>query len=85
MMGDNAMNVIAFTASGMHYLCEFRNDNDKINEIVNKSDSIDELDMLYENMLDCNDDTEFSSIWNLRLNKTIEILENAGCNIIWDT
>jgi len=74
------MNVIAAKQNGCIYLCEFRNDFEKINDILSKSSLKLTIDGLFERY---NRDL-MSETWNARMNLIIQALETAGCEILWD-
>jgi hypothetical protein len=74
------MNVIAINQYGCNYLCEFRNDSDKINEIVNASPRKPEVEKLREKFeKDLQDES-----WNNSIAVVLDILRDAGCNVVWD-
>jgi hypothetical protein len=84
------MNVVTYRQGGCIYLCEFRNDNDKISQILNDSSRNQELDAAWDRM--CRDDIydvsfldeDVDKLWNDRMVLVLEVLEENGCTILWD-
>jgi hypothetical protein len=74
------MNVICFRRDGCLYLCEFRNDMDKINQLLNKIADRDKTgrlrDALYQDYTD--------EGWNFYVETIISALEGVGCIVVWD-
>jgi hypothetical protein len=84
------MNVFAFTEYGRKYFCEFRNDHDRINQLLDASGENEKLEIAYrliggdkgwDPLLT---DQERCDQWNSRMDILIGILEDSGCNIVWD-
>jgi hypothetical protein len=74
------MNVVAIRQHGCIYLCDFRNDHDKIAETLSRSPMKYLIDALYDKFAD--DQTD--DTWNTRLKLILDALEADGCTILWD-
>jgi len=80
------MNVIAYRAGRCIYLCDFRNDYDKINTILENSTRKAELDTTQYRVQGNKiyDEEVYIAAWNNQLTLVLEILEENGCTIMWD-
>jgi hypothetical protein len=83
------MKVIVYRENGSIYFDEFRNDNDAINYVLEKSGRLEEVDNMINGLtLDCASRLvlaeEFDSRWNEYMMKMIEVLAENGFEIVWD-
>jgi hypothetical protein len=81
------LSIFAYNENGCNYFSEFHNNHDRINEIIEDSSRKGELDNLYAKFFLPADDlseSAFNALWNEYMNLTIQLLKEAGCNIIWD-
>jgi hypothetical protein len=80
------MNVIAYRAGRCIYLCDFRNDYDNINTILENSTRKAELDTAQYRVQGDRvyDEEVYIAAWNNQLTLVLEILEENGCTIMWD-
>jgi hypothetical protein len=75
------MNVICLLdTSSRIVMCEFRNDFGKLNEILDLHSEIEQLNQMQKELW--NDYTDEK--WNAYVLKTIDMLRESGCDIIWD-
>jgi hypothetical protein len=75
------MNVICVADNSSRIsLCEFRNDLGKINALLDLHPNIVELNQMCDSLW--NDYTDEK--WNAYVSKTIDMLRESGCDIIWD-
>jgi hypothetical protein len=83
------MKVIAYKEHGSIYFDDFRNDNDAINCVLERSGRVAEVDDLIGSLsADCFSSRivskeEFELRWNEYMMKTIEVLAENGCEIVW--
>jgi hypothetical protein len=83
------MKVIAYTQNGSIFFDEFHNDHEKINSIIEKSVEKENLDEIFysmgpdENGVPLDEDI-VDDRWNEYMLATIRVLEEAGCEILWD-
>lgn len=77
---ETNMNVICYKESDAILFDEFRNDHDRISNIIRNSERKNEIDALCANI--CNNYS--TSSWNNYMEIIIEELEKAGCNIVWE-
>ena len=80
LSGKSEMNIIAFKENGLIYIDEYKNDSDLINKLLDESGSMEDVDAIYKDL--CIEFTEEK--WNVYVTKIIGILEESGCNIVWD-
>ena len=85
------MKVIAYTQNGSIFFDEFRNDHERINLIIEKSDKKKDLDEMFHSMGPADpvdgvplDADIFDDRWNEYMLAMICVLEEAGCEILWD-
>jgi hypothetical protein len=81
------LSIFAYNENGCIYFSEFHNNHDRINEILDSSLFRSELDNLYSKTILATDglsESSFNALWNEYMNLTIQLLKEAGCNIIWD-
>lgn len=82
------MNIIAYKNDGSIYFDEFRNDDERINEIIRASSKKEYLDVLLTRIGPDSNGVPLDDIitdrWNDYMNATIQVLEDAGCKIVWD-
>jgi hypothetical protein len=83
------MKVIAYKEHGSIYFDDFRNCNDAINRVLERSGRVAEVDDLIGSLTtDCFSSRivpkeEFELRWNEYMMKTIEVLAENGCEIAW--
>jgi len=83
------MNVVAYRQGGCVYLCDFRNDYEKINKILKETPRKQELDTAWVDAMVIPLETEMTDAemdkrWNDRMVLVMEVLEENGCTILWD-
>jgi hypothetical protein len=82
------MKVIAYTQNGSIFFDEFRNDHERINLIIEKSDKKKDLDEMFHSIGPVDgvplDADIIDDRWNEYMLATICVLEEAGCEILWD-
>jgi hypothetical protein len=75
------MNVICIRDSSSRIgMCEFRNDFNRINQILDSHPEIDILNQMCDDIWSDYTDEK----WNAYVSKTIDMLGESGCNIIWE-
>jgi L-rhamnose mutarotase len=82
------MKILAYRDHGSIYFDEIRNDYDAINEVLEQSDRIAEIDDLINSLVRDNSETalpreEFDRRWNEYMMKMIEVLVENGYEILW--
>ena len=82
------MKVIAYTQNSSIFFDEFRNDHEKIELIIKKSDKKKDLDEMFHSMSPVDgvplDADIIDDMWNEYMLATICALKEAGCEILWD-
>jgi hypothetical protein len=74
------MKVIVYTQNGSIFFDEFRNDHEQINLIIEKAVEKETLDEMWNSLwADYSED-----LWNEYMRVMICVLEEAGCEILWD-
>jgi hypothetical protein len=81
------MKVIAYKEHGSIYFDDFCNDYDAINLVLERSGRKAEVDDLINSLtvdsFDPLPTEEFNRRWNEYVMKTIEVLAENGCEIVW--
>jgi hypothetical protein len=74
------MNVVCFRELGNVYMCEFRNDFDKINDALANCSASGTISAMYNDLVLSYTDEK----WNDYVMKVIESLNEAGFEVVWD-